>query len=69
MCLYYRVDGIWDPERWVKSFGGGGGSNAGSRGGSRGPSPLTMENPRERRGDLFRRNSGKEMCVLTSMIS
>ncbi|KAK3609766.1 hypothetical protein CHS0354_022625 [Potamilus streckersoni] len=41
-------DGIWDPERWGRSFGGG----------SRGPSPLTINDAKERRPDLPRRQSG-----------
>ncbi|XP_052245299.1 eukaryotic translation initiation factor 4E transporter-like isoform X2 [Dreissena polymorpha] len=48
----FIVEGIWDPERWVR-----GGSAEGSRGGSRGPSPLTMP---ENRRETFRRNSGSE---------
>lgn len=52
--IYYSVDGIWDAEKWHRSFGGGG-----SKSGSRGPSPLNPLDPRERRSEMLRRNSGK----------
>jgi hypothetical protein len=57
--LYNRVDGIWDAEKWHRSFGGGG---TGSKSGSRGPSPLNPLDPRERRSEMLRRNSGKCYC-------
>ncbi|KAL3856403.1 hypothetical protein ACJMK2_011168 [Sinanodonta woodiana] len=50
-CLskeFDSTDGIWDPERWGRSFGGG----------SHGPSPLTISDAQERRQDLPRRQSG-----------
>ncbi|XP_053375043.1 eukaryotic translation initiation factor 4E transporter-like [Mercenaria mercenaria] len=51
----FIVDGIWDAEKWHRSFGSGG---PGSKSGSRGPSPLNALDPRERRSEMLRRNSG-----------
>ncbi|XP_052798817.1 uncharacterized protein LOC128230525 isoform X2 [Mya arenaria] len=56
----FIVDGVWDPEKWHRSFGGGG--NTSSRGGSRGPSPLAIGETRERK-DMFRKNSGSERSL------
>ncbi|KAL4223713.1 stem cell population maintenance [Mactra antiquata] len=55
VCLEkeFIVDGIWDPEKWHRSLSG---SNSGSRGGS--PGPALLNDPRERRGEMIRRNSG-----------
>lgn len=57
---FYSVDGIWDAEKWHRSFGS---SGSGSKGGSRGPSPLNAIDPRDRRGEMLRRNSGKCRCL------
>ena len=63
-CLYgicnlvIRIDGIWDPEKWHRSLGGGSGG-----GSSRGPSPLTGTELRERRIEITRRHSSKCMHI------
>lgn len=54
----FIVDGVWDAERWHRSFAG---SGSNSKSGSRGPSPQTLSDPRERRGEMMRRNSGSSL--------